>query len=91
MLGVILICTYSDSSARAFEARFVGCRRQRMRLQPQRAGGAGRIDPGLLPPSGFVATAMDLTVMTAAQRDGELVADLSSECTALGKSEVVGI
>ena len=34
---------------------------------------------------------MDLTVVTAAQRDGELVAYLFSECTALGKSEVVGI
>jgi hypothetical protein len=37
-----------------------------MRLQPQRAGGDGRIDAGLLPPSGFVATAMDLTMVTAA-------------------------
>ena len=60
-------------------------------FQPQRAGGAGRIDPGLLPPCGFVAAVMDLTMMTSAQRDGELVADLSAECTALGKSEVVGI
>jgi len=62
-----------------------------MRLQPQRAGGDGRIDTGLLPPSGFIATPTDLTVVTAAQRDGELVAYLFSECTALGKSEVVGI
>ena len=34
---------------------------------------------------------MDLTVVTAAQRDGELVADLSTECPALRVSEVVGI
>jgi hypothetical protein len=62
-----------------------------MRLQPQRAGGNDRIDTGLLPPSGFIATAMDLTVVTAAQRDGELVADLSTECPTLRVSEVVGI
>ncbi len=34
---------------------------------------------------------MDLTVVTAAQRDGELVADLSTECPTLRVSEVVGI
>jgi hypothetical protein len=90
-LAVILICTYSDSSGRAFVARFVGCCRQRMLLQPQRAGWDGRIDTGLLPPSGFIATAMDLTVVTAAQRDGELVADFSTECPTLRVSEVVGI
>jgi hypothetical protein len=62
-----------------------------MRLQPQRAGGNGWIDTSLLLPSGFITTAMDLTVVTAAQRDGELVADLSTECPALRVSEVVGI
>ena len=55
-----------------------------------RAGPVGSIPVFFHHPE-FVATAMDLTVMTAAQRDGELVADLSSECTALGQSEVVGI
>ena len=62
-----------------------------MRVQPQRAGVRGRIDTGVLPPRGFITTAMDLTVVTAAQRDGELVADLSTECPALRVSEVVGI
>jgi hypothetical protein len=44
-----------------------------MRLQPQRAGGGGRIDASLLPPCRFVATAMDLAMMAAAERDGEFV------------------
>src|SRR5580704_6761178 len=65
--------------------------RQRMRLQPQRAGGNGRIDTGLLPPRGFIATAMDLTVVAAAQRHGELIADLAAKCPALGKAQVMSI
>ena len=34
---------------------------------------------------------MDLAVVAATQGDGELVADLTGECSALGKSEMVGI
>jgi transposase len=39
---------------------------QRMRLQPKRTGGDSRIKPSVCPPCGFVARAMDLTVMAAA-------------------------
>ena len=70
---------------------FVQSCRQRMRLQPQRAGGDGRIDTGLLPPSGFVATAMDLTVVAPAQRHSELVADFSSKCAVLREPQMMGI
>ena len=91
MLGVILIGTYSDSSGRAFEAGFVRSCRQRMRLQPQRAGGDGRIDTGLLPPSRFIATAMDLTVVAAAQRYNEFVAHLAPKRTMLCEPKVMRI
>jgi hypothetical protein len=62
-----------------------------MYLKPQRAGGDGRINPGLAPPSGFIAVAMDLAVVASAQRNRELIADLAPERSALGESQVVGI
>jgi len=34
-----------------------------MRLQPKSACGGGWVDIGLVPPSRFIAAAMDLTVM----------------------------
>ena len=68
-----------------------GSRRQRMRLQPQRAGGDGRIDTGLFPPCGFIATAMDLTVMAPAQRHGELIADFAPERAVLREAQMMGI
>jgi hypothetical protein len=37
-----------------------------MCLQPKSASGGGWIDTGLVPPSRFVAAAMDLTVMHTA-------------------------
>ena len=39
-----------------------------------------RIDTALSPPSGFIATAMDFRMTAAAERDGELIADLAAEC-----------
>ena len=62
-----------------------------MRLQPQRAGGDGRIDTGLLPPSGFIATAMDLAVVAPAQRHGELIAHFSPERAVLREPQMMGI
>ena len=62
-----------------------------MRLQPQRAGGDGRIDTGLLPPSGFITRAMDLTVVAPAQRYGELIAHFSPERAVLREAQVMGI
>ena len=50
-----------------------------------------RIDPGFAPPCGFIATAMDLTMMAAAQRHGEFVADFSPECAVLGEPQMMGI
>ncbi len=62
-----------------------------MRLQPQRAGGDDRIDTGLFPPSGFIATAMDLAVMASAQRHSELIADFSTERAVLREPQMMGI
>jgi hypothetical protein len=62
-----------------------------MRLQPQRAGGGGRVNASLLPPCRFVATAMDFAMMAAAERHGEFVADLSPERPMLGKAQMMGI
>jgi hypothetical protein len=37
-----------------------------MRLKPQRAGGDGRIKPGILPPCSFIATAVHLAMVPSA-------------------------
>ena len=62
-----------------------------MRLEPQAPGSGEWIDSGLAPPFGFIAIAVELTMMPAAQRDGELIADLAAKCTALREAQVVGI
>ena len=63
----------------------------RMRFDPKPAGGHYGIDRNAAPPSCFIATPMGLAVMTATQRDGELVADLFAERPALREAEVMGI
>jgi hypothetical protein len=62
-----------------------------MGLKPQRAGGGGRIDASFLPPCRFVATAVDLAMMAAAERHGELIADLATKRPLLGKAQMMGI
>ena len=62
-----------------------------MRVQPERTSRGGRIDASFLPPCRFLATAMDFAMMTAAERNGEFIADLAAECLALHKSGVMGI
>ena len=46
---------------------------------------------GIPPPRGFVAAVMDLAMVSSTQGYGVLIADLSAEGSALGKSEVVGL
>ena len=72
-------------------ARLVGSRGHRMRLEPQRPRGDSRIDPGFTPPCGFIAAAVNLAMVAAAQRDGELIADLAAERAALREPQVMGI
>lgn len=62
-----------------------------MRFEPQHPGRTGWINSALPPPSGFVAAAVDLTMMASAEGDGELVTDLAAECPALRKTQVMGI
>jgi hypothetical protein len=62
-----------------------------MPLQPKRAGTDGRINTGIFPPCGFIARAMSLPMVAAAQRHGELIADLAAQCAVLRKAQMVGV
>jgi hypothetical protein len=50
-----------------------------MLFQPQRPSCDGWIDPRGIPPFCFVATAVNLAVMSPAQRHREFIADLAAE------------
>ena len=63
----------------------------RMRFEPQRASLEHRINTNLPPPRSFIAVLVNLAMVSSTQRDSELVADLSAECPALRKAQVVGI
>ena len=63
----------------------------RMRLIPEALGNLERIDPPVLPPDHFIARTMQFPVMTAAERDCEFIAHLETDCSRLGKSEVVRV
>jgi hypothetical protein len=52
--------------------------RKGMRLEPKRPGRDDGINSSALPPSRFVAAAVDPAMMSAAQRDSELIADLAA-------------
>src|SRR4029077_9757733 len=67
------------------------CARQRMRLQPKDASRGGRINASLVPPRAFIATAMQLAVMSPTQRYRKLIADLTAKRQRLGKAQVVSI
>ena len=62
-----------------------------MRFQPLGTRRDSRVNPDLRPRRGFVAVAMELTMMAAAQGHGELIADLASERAALREAQMVGI
>jgi hypothetical protein len=49
-----------------------------MALQPKRASRDGSIDTSFVPPRAFVTAAMHLAMMTAAERDRELIANFSA-------------
>jgi hypothetical protein len=61
------------------------------RLKPKRPGRDDRIKSGALPPSRFVAAAVDLAMVSSTQGDGELIADLTPERAGSGKSQMVGV
>ena len=57
-----------------------------MSFQPEHAGTDGRINTGFIPPTDFITTAMHLAMVSATERDRELVADLAAERRCLGKA-----
>ena len=60
-------------------------------FKPQRTGGRKRIYSGVPPPRPFIATAMDFTVMGAAQGHRKLIAHLATERTRWREAQVVSI
>src|SRR5580698_3115056 len=62
-----------------------------MRFKPKCACIYGRVDACLVPPCSFIAVAVHFAMMAAAERDGELVADLAAERPALREAQVVSI
>ena len=62
-----------------------------MRLLPKILGDRQRIDVARLPPGHFIAGLMQLPVMAAAERHRELIADFETDCSGLGKAQVMRI
>jgi hypothetical protein len=60
-------------------------------LLPKRLGNLQGVDFQILPPGHFIAGLMQLPMMTAAERDGELVADFETKRSGLGKTQVMRI
>ena len=65
--------------------------RERMGFEPKHARRAKRINPLTPPPCGFIAAAMEFPVVTAAQRNSELVAYFAGQSAALREAEVMRV
>ena len=59
-----------------------------MRLFPEVSGDLQRFDLEVVPPGHFIADLMQLPVMTAAERNRELVADFEADRSRLGEPQV---
>ena len=62
-----------------------------MGLFPETPGDWQRLDLEVVPPGYLVAGLMQLPVMTTAERNGELVADLEADGSGLGKPQMMRI
>jgi hypothetical protein len=62
-----------------------------MGFKPQRARGAGGIEPKLLPPHRFIPVTVKFAMVSPAQRNREFVTDLAAERPVLGKAQMVGV
>ena len=60
-------------------------------MLPEPMCGRQWIDVDARPPGGFVTAAMNLIMVDAAKRDGELIAHPAAESTRLSKAEMVGL
>ena len=72
-------------------ARGIGSRRFWVRLFPKPLGDFKRVDLEILPPGHLIASLMQLPMMTAAERDGEFIADFETEGSGLRESQVMRI
>ena len=63
----------------------------RARLRPQSRCDGERIETELVPPFRFIATAVDLPMVSTAERHRELIAHLAAERPGLGESKMMGI
>ena len=62
-----------------------------MALFPKSLGDLKRVDIQVVPPGHLVAGLVQLTMMAAAERNGELVADFKADGPGLGKAQVMRI
>src|SRR6516162_5404497 len=62
-----------------------------MRLLPESLGDFEWLDIELLPPGGLIAGLMQLTMMTSAERNGELIAHLQPDGSGLGEAQVMRV
>src|SRR6516162_9902037 len=62
-----------------------------MRLLPESLGDFEWLDIELLPPGGLIAGLMQLTMMTPAERNGELIAHLQPDGSGLGEAQVMRV
>ena len=65
--------------------------RERMGFAPIQARHAQSINPLTFPPCDFIAAPMEFPVVTAAQRNSELVAYFAGQSAALRESEVMRV
>ena len=62
-----------------------------MAFLPQALGNLQGIDFQTLPPSHLIAGLMQLPIMTATERNGELVADFETQSSGLSKAQMMRI
>ena len=62
-----------------------------MCLCPKLPGNFQRFDVEVLPPGDFIANLVQLSVMAATERDGELVADFQADGSRLCKTQVMRV
>jgi hypothetical protein len=62
-----------------------------MRFEPQRTGCCCWVNSGCPPPSGFIAVPVNLAMVSLAQWDNKLIADLAAQSPALGKTQMMSV
>jgi hypothetical protein len=62
-----------------------------VRFFPKRVGDLKRIDVETFPPSDLIAGLMQLPMMAAAERDGELVTDFHAQSSRLSEAQMMRV